>query len=233
MEKYSVIRIIFFFLAGGCWAAGLIFWWNQNMGDYNQTQTAHSRPKQAWTPYWPTCGICQWPWGCSQRPWCPPARVQDLRWSSWLLDSIQWLPPAPYRASRSQGRRGRGARSHRGSPWTPQRKCTGSGSVLTVLLKGTSWPAASIPDPSILLFPHICLVWLPVWSGCLAFNWCGKNQVDVCHISEKMEKQEPVNIVILKNKLLNYFIRVSLTFPLSALMNDFGPSGVHATSRAT
>ena len=60
-----------------------------------------------------------------------------------------------------------------------------------------------------------------LWSGCLAFNSCGKNQVDVCHMSEKMEKQEPVNIVILKNKLLNYFIRVSLTFPLSTLMNDF------------
>lgn len=38
-RKNSVIRIIFFFLAGGCWAAGLIFWWNQNMGDYDRLLT--------------------------------------------------------------------------------------------------------------------------------------------------------------------------------------------------
>ena len=142
-RKNSVNRIIFVFLAGGYWAAGLIFWWNQNMGDYDQTQTAHSRPKQAWTPYWPTCGICQWPWGCSQRPWCPPARVQDLRWSSWLLDSIQWLPPAPYRASRSQGRRGRGARSHRVLLVGLSRG--------NVLVQGVSWLCCSRGQVGLLL----------------------------------------------------------------------------------
>ena len=77
------------------------------------------------------------------------------------------------------------------------------------------------PSSSPILLPHICVLWLTAWSGCLAFNWCGENQVDVCHISDKMGKQEPANIFILKNKLLNYLIRVSLTFPLSTLMNDF------------
>jgi hypothetical protein len=220
MEKYSVIRIIFFFLAGGCWAAGLIFWSSDEIRIW-EIMTRHRLltpgPKQAWTPYWPTCGICQWS-GHEVVPSVPVPLLESRIWGGALgcltVFSGYLLLLTEQACLREE------VVGEQGLPGVLLGLPRGSGSVLTVLLKGTSWPAASIPDHSIL-FPHFCLLWLPAWSGCLVFNWCGKNQVDVCHISEKMEKQEPVNIVILKNKLLNYFIRVSLTFPLSALMNDF------------
>jgi hypothetical protein len=217
-RKNSVIRIIFFFLAGGCWAAGLIFWWNQNMGDYDRLLTQGPNMHEL-----PTGQPVVFVSGHEVVPSVPDVPLLESRiWGGapgCLTVFSGYLLLLTEQAGLREdvvGEQGLTGFSLLDSPeemywfW----ECP-------VLLKGTSWPAASIPDPFILLFPHICLVWLPVWSGCLAFNWCGKNQVDVCHISEKMEKQESVNIVILKNKLLNYFMRVSLTFPLSALMNDF------------
>ena len=213
-RKNSVIRIIFFFLAGGCWAAGLIFWWNQNMGDYDRLLTPGPNKHEL-----PTGQPVVFVSGHEVVPSVPDVPLLESRIWGGAPGCLTVFSGYLLLLTEQAGLREEVV-GEQGLPGVLLGLPRGSGSVLTVLLKGTSWPAASIPDHSIL-FPHFCLLWLPAWSGCLVFNWCGKNQVDVCHISEKMEKQEPVNIVILKNKLLNYFIRVSLTFPLSTLMNDF------------